>query len=577
MIRSIRLTFFMKNLTSAFLGILITGLTLTVAGVTIQKKLTTDSLYQQSTGVSSMVLSLLKPEDVESAISKPEPNSPPLQRLTEELTAVSDHNKNVAQAYLFSSTFYDGKQRIVAMPKHLLEAGLKPGEYYENPAEVQQAINAVNETKQVARTPVYQDDYGTWISIIQPVMNGQGQIIAVLGMDIHASIINENATKIWTMSLPVLLISLLVIMLFQYLFTKRTLAPVRDLFAAIKRVSQGYLDIELKTERRDDFGELNRQFSDMVGELRSMIAGVQQKAELAGLSSRELAENVNRNIQGLEQSAGIIHEVANGAQTQDQSASESAKAMEEMAKGIQNIAETAFTVSEAASVMKEEAMDGKESIQKLVSQMDGISHSVHRFSGRVNQLKEHYEQIGGIVKDISDISTQTNLIALNAAIEAARAGEHGQGFAVVASEVRKLAEQSARSAGQVTEIISRIHQETGNTVDSMREGIQEVEKGKRISEETHETFLRILEVIQRVSAQTEDMSAVTEQMSASSQEVTAGVMALSNIAKVTAAGADEMAAGASSQLQQLVEMAESTNRLNDMSKEMNQLISKFAI
>ncbi|WP_157999751.1 methyl-accepting chemotaxis protein [Paenibacillus elgii] len=523
-----------------------------------------------------MALKLLSPEDVESAISKPDPNSPPLQRLTEGLTAVSDTNKNVAQAYLFSEAFYDGKQRIVAMPKHLLEAGLKPGEYYENPAEVQQAIKAVNQSKQAAKSPVYHDDYGTWISIIQPVMNGQGQIIAVLGLDIHASAINENAARIWTMSLPVLLISLLVIMLIQYIFTKRTLAPVRDLFAAIDRVSRGHLDIELKTERRDDFGELNRQFSGMVGELRSMIAGVKQKAELAALSSRELADNVNRNIQGLKQIAGIIHEVANGAQTQDQSAAESARVMEEMAKGIQNIAETAYTVSEAASIMKEEALDGKESIQKLVSQMAGISHSVHRFASRLQQLEEHYEQIGGIVEDISGISTQTNLLALNAAIEAARAGEHGKGFAVVASEVRKLADLSARSAGKVTEIISRIQQETGKAVDLMREGIQEVEAGKRTSEETNKTFLRILEVIRKVSAQTEDMSAVTEQMSASSQEVTASVTGLSNIAKVSAGGAAEMAEGASGQLQQLAEMAESANRLNEMSKELNQLVSKFA-
>lgn len=575
--RPIRLTFFTKNLISAFLSTFIIGVTLTVCAVMIQKQLMTDNLYEQAKGVSAMTLNQLELADIVDAAADSNPESSQLKRLTDSLTSVSDANKNVAQVYLFSADYTEGKQKIIAMPQHLVEAGLIPGEYYENPAELQKALNKAVETKLAAETVIYKDAYGEWITIIEPIIDEEGKTVAVLGMDMNAGMVSENQRQILTSSLLVLLIALTVVMLLQFILTKRMLAPVKELFGAIEKVSQGQLHIELKTERRDDFGDLNRKFSAMAQELRGMIGGVQQKAEQAAASSLELADSVRHNRELHEQSSVIIREVAAGAQSQDQAAGESARVMEEMARGIQNIAETAYSVSGSAGQMTDEALSGQRSIRQVVEQMVAIDSAVNRSAEMIHTLDERSKEISSMVGAISDIAARTNLIALNAAIEAARAGEHGRGFAVVATEVRTLASQSADTALLISGVIAQIQDETKRAVRLMEDGIKEIQEGSQLTNEMSEGFIRMMEMIQSVSAQIEDMSAITEQMSASSEEVSASVQELASIARTAAVGAGDITKGASRQLVQLDSVTQSAERLNDMSKQLNQLVDKFAV
>lgn len=575
--RSIRLTFFAKNLITALISTLVIGLVLTFSAVWIGQKLMTQNLYDQAKGVAAMALKQLQPEDIESAAQAPSSDSTQQSRLRDELSSVSDANENVAQVYIFDSQYTDGKSRIIAMPAHLVEAGLIPGEYYENPAAVRRAIDRVNETKQAAETEIYSDAYGDWITIVEPVIDGQGEVYAVLGMDMNADMIGENRKTILSNAIIVLLISLAVVILAQFLLTKRTLAPVRELFGAIDRVSRGNLDIELRTDRKDDFGELNRKFADMVKELRSLIGGVQHKAGLAASSSTELSNNVRQSKERHDRNAGIIREVAAGAGLQDQSANETARVMEEMARGIQNIAESAGRMSDAAVQMTQEAFSGQTSIQKVVGQMAAIDRAVNRSSEMIATLDERTRQIAAMVDTISGIASQTNLLALNAAIEASRAGDHGKGFSVVAAEVRALADMSARSAAQISDEIRQIRQEAAQAVLLMKEGVGEVNEGARLTGETNEVFQRIMTVIQSVSAQTEEMSAVTEQMSASSEEVSASVLELATIAKASATGAANMAEDVERERGQLEAMAESAERLKIMSEELYQLAAKFEV
>ncbi|WP_176220787.1 methyl-accepting chemotaxis protein [Cohnella massiliensis] len=578
MAKSIRLTFFAKNLLISFLSIAIVGAVLTASGVAMQKRMTTDYLYEQAYGIAAMALLPLNAEDVAKAIAEPGLDREPVRRLTERLTTISAVNPNVAQAYLFSAaTNANGEVTVIATPDHIAEAGLVSGTTYENPEAVQQAIDTVVATKKASQTPIYKDQYGDWISIVEPVLDEEGNVAAVLGVDMSASLIRENARRIQTLSLLVMAAALLGMMIVQFFLTRRTLAPVRELFAAIGQVSEGRLDVSLRTDRKDDFGELNVKFSEMVGEMRSIIKGVQEKAVLAADASRDLADRVRSDKNDYERNAAIIREVLGGAQAQNQAAGESARVMEEMAQGIQDIARLAGQVMEAAGGMKENAGEGQNAIERVVRQMTGISRSVNESSDIVRMLDERSRQIGNIVKGISDIASQTELLALNAAIEAARAGEAGKGFAVVSGEVRKLADQSASAAGDIASITSQIAHEIGEAVHLMRQGLEEVNGGMQVTRESSEVFDGIFDAIRDVSAQTEDMSAITEQMSAGSEEVAASVQQLAAIAKVSADGAARMAAGTEEQMLRLGAMAESADKLNEMSAELTRLVSRFQV
>lgn len=225
-----------------------------------------------------------------------------------------------------------------------------------------------------------------------------------------------------------------------------------------------------------------------------------------------------------------------GNETQARGVQESAYAMEEMAAGIQRIASTSSTACDASLTTLRQAEEGNELIVKSSEQMNAVSSKVGDLASIVDKLGERSQQIGEIVQAITDISSQTNLPALNASIKAARAGEQGKGFAVVAGEVKKLAERSNESAAQVAELIESIRGDIERATVAMEQGEREVAAGVEAIRLTGEAFRHILDATRSVVDQVQSASAAAEQMSASSQEVAASLQEMER----TSARANEM-------------------------------------
>ncbi|WP_374703467.1 methyl-accepting chemotaxis protein [Bacillus sp. Marseille-P3661] len=246
-----------------------------------------------------------------------------------------------------------------------------------------------------------------------------------------------------------------------------------------------------------------------------------------------------------------------------------------MAIGIQRVAESANIVAEQSQTTVSEARQGEKAIEAAVNQMDLINISVKKLASTISLLGEKSQQIDEILKVITTISDQTNLLALNAAIEAARAGEHGKGFAVVADEVRKLAEQSQASAKKITELIREIQTDTDQTLEAMKVGTKDVESGLTLVHNTGATFKNILAASEKVAAQIEEMSSVAEQISASTEQVTASVEEMAIIAATNANGTHVISVSADEQVKSLKEITLVSDALKSMAVELEQLISKF--
>jgi methyl-accepting chemotaxis protein len=192
-------------------------------------------------------------------------------------------------------------------------------------------------------------------------------------------------------------------------------------------------------------------------------------------------------------------------------------------------------------------------------------------------MGERSGEVGQIVTFISDIAAQTNLLALNAAIEAARAGEQGRGFAVVANEVRKLAEQSSRSAEQIAQLISHIQTDVGKTVRTMTSGAKEIDEGILVVNAVGEVFEDINQVVERVSYQVQDVSAASEQMSAGAEQLLATFDEISAGAKHAASESQTVSSSTEEQLASMEEIAASAASLSDIAAELQLLIGKFKL
>ncbi len=361
-------------------------------------------------------------------------------------------------------------------------------------------------------------------------------------------------------------------------FTHMAVRPIGQLTQMVQRVAAG--DLRVKAQGvpfKNEFSHLANGMNQMVENLRLLVQEIGQAGQELLKASEGLSFNAEQSLRANEQVVQAIQEVASGAESQENTAEETARAMDEMASGVSRIAETSSVVSEGAMNMAAEASQGNQSVERTVQQMNAIQNSAHELSQVLGDWKERSAEIGQIVEAITDIAGQTNLLALNAAIEAARAGEYGRGFTVVAEEVRKLSEQSARSAQQIAEVIQNIQQGISASITAMDEVVAEVDSGMNMVNEARQAFQKILQEAQRVSGEVQDISASTQEMSAVSEQIAASMAEALQNTKQLAVHAQSVAAASQEQLATMDEISASADRLSRMAQELERLIGKFEV
>jgi methyl-accepting chemotaxis protein len=291
-------------------------------------------------------------------------------------------------------------------------------------------------------------------------------------------------------------------------------------------------------------------------------------------ASTKLKENYNVTQETLQDMVDQIQEISAGADTQKQQTMESSNVIQGITTGIQQIVKTSMEVSDQSIDTAKNADSGNAMIVKTVEQMNLISETVSSSSEKVKQLNERSSQIGDIVQLITDISSQTNLLALNAAIEAARAGEHGKGFAVVAEEVRKLADQSAEFASEITNIIQAIQEDINTSVQSMNIVKDEVNAGLEIVREAGRIFGKINESIEGVAEHVKQISLSAEEVSAASEQASSAVQQMTSFAEVASDKAIQVAHSSKTQLTSIDFLSALISMLNEISLELKELVQK---
>lgn len=386
--------------------------------------------------------------------------------------------------------------------------------------------------------------------------------------------VSNVKTTIFIISIAALIIGVLI----AYYITRIISGPVQSVAEAAKQIAEGNLTVpDVEVKNKDEIGEMARSFNDMKHNLRELIRKVSESSEQVAASSEELYAGAEQSAGAANQIATSVQDISNATDNQVVSMKESKKAMEESAIGLQHVAESASAVSESAIDVLREAEQGHQIIGKTIRQMEGIALSVQGAATVIEELGESSKQIGHIIDVISDISGQTNLLALNAAIEAARAGEHGKGFAVVADEVRKLAEQSRKSSEQIAALIEGIQANTTHAVEVMEKGTKEAEAGTAIATEAGDAFRHILESIKQVTDQVQDVSSATEEISASTEQLTASIEHITRISTDISTGTQEVAAASEEQLASMEEITSSADSLSKLAHELQHEVAKFRV
>lgn len=319
-------------------------------------------------------------------------------------------------------------------------------------------------------------------------------LVIALDLDEAMAEVKELRNRLIGLGLVVALIVAVV----SYLIAAGISAPITNLADTAVKVAKGDLTQEIDIRRQDEIGTLGKAFNAMIRDLRELVREITSASSEVTTSSQELSAST-------EEIGASIEEVASSSN--------------QFTGSIQQLASNAERMSVTSNDVLKLSEKGGHAIGEVINGMDSIESNVKVLGEAIDGLGKRSQQIGRIVETITDISDQTNLLALNAAIEAARAGEHGRGFAVVADEVRKLAEEAGSATQEIEALIASIREDTNQTVERMQVTNQEVQKGSDIMHTAGETFDSIIRAVQDVASQIQEVSAATEEMGAGSEEI----------------------------------------------------------
>ncbi|MCP3760988.1 methyl-accepting chemotaxis protein [Domibacillus sp. A3M-37] len=385
----------------------------------------------------------------------------------------------------------------------------------------------------------------------------------------------KQAVQASRLSTILAVVSILIFIFLSVLLTRMITKPLKEMQSLMSQAEKGDLTVSGRYKSRDELGQLTTSFNKMTDGLRTVIRQVSETAEQVAASSEELNANAEETSKATELIASTMEGMATGSDQQLQQVSRTSETVYELSSGVQQIAQSAQQVAETAADASEKATVGNKSIHEAVSQMQSINKTVSGLSTVIQGLGYRSDEIGQIIDSITSIAAQTNLLALNAAIEAARAGEHGRGFAVVADEVRKLAEESARSANQIGDLIAAIQTETNSVVQSMETATTEVSQGIDVVNAAGGTFAQINQSINDVTTQIQEVSAAVQKMANGTNQIVQNMSVINDISETAAAGTQNVSAASEEQMASMEEISSSAESLSQMATELQRLTQQF--
>ncbi len=361
--------------------------------------------------------------------------------------------------------------------------------------------------------------------LLQPViqvLRDEADAAKVTSLQTLADSQDQTAFSL-TFTLALLLAGLIIAMLFGVLITRSITQPIGLITTTVNNVSDGHYEARTGVDGADEIGLLGSAFDQLLDERVAVLAENEQESEqlndsvigllraVSRLSRKDLtvkipvtedatgpvADALNQmtnetalvlaNVRGVaaqvEQASTQVSQQADTvAKTAERQRQEVAATTDELAIAstqIQRVVSAAERASDAAQRTTDATGSAAQTVQGVLTDMDGIRDTIGDAGKRIKRLGERSQEISGIVDVINGIAERTTVLALNASMQAASAGEAGRGFSVVADEVQRLAENARNSTLEIATLVKNIVAETNDTMATMDQAIGKVVEGSR--------------------------------------------------------------------------------------------------
>lgn len=370
-------------------------------------------------------------------------------------------------------------------------------------------------------------------------------------------------------ALVVLVAAILVIAL----LARRLTGPIVSITELIRNASDGDFTMQAEEGSRNEIGVLSKSFNKMTGK----ISGILTKIALITEEVVDSSEHLNQIEEHLDATSRAVREILDGSAAQDSDVKQVV-----MQEGL--LGEKFGQLQEKSGFLLEDAQNtiasgeyGMQSVAELKAQNEEASKGMLEAYGKIMELEGQSQKIAGILRTIDEISSQTEMLALNASIEAARAGEQGRGFAVVAESIGKLAADSSAATVDIERIIGELCKDISAAVaelEAIRAGMGRQEQAVGKVQETFADFRRLAE---KTRESVRGMEGLIEEMHECDRFVVQAVDRIRDISGNTAGLTEQVADSLEEQLNGIRSVAECIERLSGVSEEMKQEMTKFKL
>ena len=354
-------------------------------------------------------------------------------------------------------------------------------------------------------------------------------------------------------------------------------STIKNIVKGVAKASKGDLTVNIKVNRKDEFGKLAGSVNDMIAAMKGLIGkvsdGVAQVEEAADRVSKA-KEIVSEAATGL---VDIGAQIRAGSGSQEEGAEECARNMDALSAKIEDVLDNTEQIEEMTGTTNALIGEGIDTMDALSKSSVQTTENLKHISEEIQVLANKVNNINNIIAVITEIADQTNLLSLNASIEAARAGEQGKGFAVVASEVKKLADESLSATEQIEQIINEVQQQSKKTMRYVDEAGEILVKQEEAVTSAVSTFRNINEYVGKLNEDIYSIASEADAMDESKNSTIEAIHSITAVIEENSASVSEMESSISYQKEQIETLSGYAENLQRVSQQLTEAINIFTI
>ncbi len=448
----------------------------------------------------------------------------------------------------------------------------KVGQPVEN-AVIKGVVQQLQDGKKPGTTVVEYDFNGTTKYSAYTILNNEN--ILVLTADESEAL--AGITTVTGVAVGIIAIVVLIAIIISFIMGRRLMRPLVKVSTIIEDVANGNIeaDFSVVKESNDEIGLIIEKMKELTQSLGSIVGKIRNSSDTMSSNSYELNDTSSQTLAANNEISKAVEDVAEGSTGMAASISKINENLLEMSNETKDINESVNEIRNQTTAVQDSSKIMNDKIKSMQDSSHKMDEGISAISKRIETVNTTVDKVSNIVSVIEEISSETNLLSLNASIEAARAGDAGKGFAVVAQEIRVLSDNTNTELENIKQIISSLVEECRYCVQASGTIVEDNAKQKEEIKAVLDEFGSLDEQIQKTAEKADEIEELVTAMIELNDDITKSSNSLTDVSAANAAATEEMNANIEELNAMMNGVSEMAGHMNDESDGLKEALSFF--